>query len=249
MSPLVALTGLSVVREGRTILHELSLSFDQGEHTAILGPNGCGKSTLIKLLAREIHARAGRGTYRVLGRERWTQAELRTVLGVVSAEPREPLMGDPTGLDLAISGLLGTYGVLVQHGVTTEMVERGWEALAQVDAVRLAEQSLATMSAGEARRCWIARALAPGPRALVMDEPTAGLDFVARARFLETIRSLAATTTLVLVTHHLEEVVPEIGRVVLMREGRIVAHGSRESVLTREAVAAAFGSREEDVPL
>ena len=246
---LLELDRVSVVREGRTILHELSLSIDDGEHTAILGPNGCGKSTLIRLLTREIHAHAGRGTYRVLGRERWTQSGLRQVLGVVSAEPREPLLGDPTGIELAISGLLGTYGVLVQHRVSEEMVRRGRECLRLTDAERLAEQPVATMSAGEARRCWIARALAPGPQALVLDEPTTGLDFVARNRFLETIRTLAESTTLVLVTHHLDEVVPEIGRVILMRAGRIVADGPRETTFTRERIAQAFGGRPEDVPL
>ena len=249
MIPLLDLDRVSVAREGRTILHELSLGIEEGGHTAILGPNGCGKSTLIQLLTREIYAHGGKGSLRVLGRAQWTQAELRRVLGVVSAEPREPLLGDPTGLDLAISGLLGTYGVLVQHSVTDEMVEKARQALCRVEAVRLADQTLATMSAGEARRCWIARALAPDPRALVLDEPTTRLDFVSRARFLETIRQLAGSTTLVLVTHHLEEVVPEIGRVVLMEGGRIVANGSRKDVMTRERIAEAFGVRPEDVPL
>ncbi len=249
MSPLIELDGASVVREMRTILHPLSLAIGEGEHTAILGPNGCGKSTLIRLLSREIHAHAGRGAYRVLGCERWTQSDLRTVLGVVSAEPREPLLGEPTGLDLAVSGLLGTYGVLAQHRVTDEMNERGRAALTRVGALRLADQRLATMSAGEERRCWIARALAPKPRALVLDEPTTGLDFVARAHFLDTIRTVADMTTLILVTHHLDEIVPEIGKVVLMRAGRIVASGPRAEILTRERIASAFDTVPERVPL
>lgn len=249
MGPLLELEDVSVIRQGRTILQRLSLAIPEGGHTAILGPNGCGKSTLIKLVAREIHAHAGEGRYRVLGRQRWTQSELRTVLGIVSGEPREPLLGDPTGLDLAISGLFGTYGVLVQRTVSPEMVERSRAALARVDAGHLADQTLETMSTGETRRCWIARALVCEPKGLVLDEPTAGLDFVARAKFLEIIQSLASDTTIILVTHHLDELIPEIGRIVLMRDGRILADGPRSDVLTREQVGAAFGAPPEMVPL
>lgn len=249
MTSIIEIDRASVVRDGRTILHELSLTIEKGGHTAVLGPNGCGKSTLIKLLSREVHAHAGRGTYRVLGREQWTQSELRKVLGIVSADPREPLLGDPTGLDVAISGLLGTYGVLAQHRATPEMETQARRALDRVEAGQLAGQPIATMSAGEACRCWIARALVSKPRALVLDEPTTGLDFVARAKFLDTIRRLSEKTTILLVTHHLDEIVPEIERVVLMRGGRIVADGPRREVLSREKVANAFETNPENVPL
>lgn len=249
MPPLIELQDVSIVRGARTILHQLSLTVEPGAHLAILGPNGCGKSTLIKLLSRELHAHAGQGTYRVQGRSQWTQSELRQVLGIVSAEPREPLLGDPTGLTLAVSGLFGTYGVLAQRVVTPEMWSAGLAALQRVDAAHLANQTVDTMSAGETRRCWIARALVSGPKALVLDEPTTGLDFVSRARFLETVRHLTKTTTIILVTHHLDELIPEINRVVLMRDGQIVADGPREEILTREQVGAAFNAPPELVPL
>ncbi len=129
------------------------------------------------------------------------------------------------------------------------MLNQGRAALEQVDAAHLADQPLGTMSAGEPRRCWIARALISKPKGLVLDEPTAGLDFVARAKFLETLRHLAASTTIILVTHHLEELIPEIGRVVLMKGGRIIADGHRDQTVTAENIGAAFEVPADQVPL
>lgn len=240
-APLIRVEGVSVVRDGAEILHDVSIVIEQGEHIAILGPNGCGKSTLIKILTREIYPYAGLGRVEICGLNRWQISQLRTMLGVVSEEPREPLLGEPTGLEYAVSGLIGTYGILVQHHVTPEMMEQGRGALVLCEAERLADRTVNTMSTGERRRVAIARAVVSGPRALVLDEPTNGLDLKAAFEFHDLVRRLIdAGITVILVTHHLEELTPEITRVITMKNGRITADGSRADVLTVDHLAGLF---------
>jgi iron complex transport system ATP-binding protein len=150
--------------------------------------------------------------------------------------------GRVRGLDVALSGLLASHGVFAHHDVTDEMRTRAVHALARVEAGHLADRPLNELSAGERRRVLIARALITTPDALVLDEPTAGLDPVARHRFMESIRRLAqAGTTLIVVTHHIDEIIPEIQRVVLLREGKIAFDGPVEEGLTSERLGNLFG--------
>jgi iron complex transport system ATP-binding protein len=151
--------------------------------------------------------------------------------------------GVMTGLDAVVSGFFASQGLFAHHTITSEMRERAADALARLDAAHLAAARLDRMSTGEARRILIARALVHRPVALVLDEPTRGLDLVSRHRVLERVRRLAQDgTTLVLVTHHVDEIVPEIGRVVLLRRGRVVRAGAKAAVLSSEAVSEAFGA-------
>jgi iron complex transport system ATP-binding protein len=148
-----------------------------------------------------------------------------------------------SGLDVATSGLLGSHGVFSHHEVTDAMRMRARDALARVDASSLAGKPLNEMSAGERRRVLIARALVTRPEALVLDEPTTGLDFVARYRFMESIRRLARDgTTLILVTHHVEEIVPEIRRVILLLAGRVAFAGAPADALTAARLTDVFGA-------
>jgi iron complex transport system ATP-binding protein len=247
--PLLELQSASVVLGGARILDRLTLRIAEGEHTAILGPNGAGKSTFIKLLTLQqypLPAANGTPPIRVMGRELWDVFALRSQMGIVSPDLHDRFVhgnsnGTITGLDAVLSGFFASQGVFAHHHVTAAMRQAAGDALARVGASRLAAATLDTMSTGEARRVLIARALAHHPRALVLDEPTRGLDLVARHEFLERIRAIARQgTTILLVSHHVDEIIPEIGRVILLQRGRVAADGLKQHVLTAPELSRVF---------
>jgi iron complex transport system ATP-binding protein len=243
------LSGATVVKDGRRVLDGVHLSIGAGQHTAIIGPNGAGKSILVSLLTldqRPLAAADGPPAVRVFGREHWDLFELRSHLGIVSAGLHQFFVngnseGSITAEAAVLSAFLNSYGILRYGEVTGFMRERAAAALEDAGAAHLAVRTLDEMSSGEARRVLLARALATAPRALVLDEPTAGLDMIARHSFMETVRTLArGGTTIILVTHHIEEIVPEIGRVVLLRDGRVIADGSAVENLTAARLSDVF---------
>ena len=237
-----------MLREGRLALDKLDLRIEIGQHTAILGANGSGKSTLVQLIARELYAQARpeqTASVRLFGRERWNVAELRRQLGIVSPALQTAFAqdGPVEVLDAVISGFFAARGTWINHRVTDAMREKARAALDALGATHLIGRPLGQLSTGEARRVLIARALVFAPRALLLDEPCAGLDLASRRRFLNSLRPLArAGTTVLLVTHHVEEVLPEINHVVLLREGRVLAQGNKATVLNGASLSAAFGA-------
>jgi len=243
---LIELDRATVVRGDNAVLHALSLRILAGQHTAILGPNGSGKSSFIKLINRELYplAREGESPVKVMGRDRWNVSELRMQLGVVAGDLGRDLLEMP-GLDVedaVLTGFFASFMLPPDREATPEMRDRAQEALAQVHATALAPRQVAELSTGEMRRVLIARALVHRPQALLLDEPSAGLDLVAQRDFLQLLRTLARQgITLVLVTHHIEEIVPEIERVILLREGRVLADGTRAEVLTSDLLSQAYG--------
>jgi len=250
MDPVLELKNATLIRGRTRVFENLSLTVARGEHTAVLGPNGAGKSSLIRMLTLDDRPRAVDTSVpplKLFGRSSWDLSELRSHLGVVTGDLDAGFgmgtsRGRVRGIEVALSGLLGSHGVFSHHEVNNEMRERARLALDRVEASHLSARPLNEMSAGERRRVLIARALITTPEALVLDEPTAGLDPVARYRFMESIRRLAQEgTTLIVVTHHIDEIIPEIGRVVLLREGRVVFDGPTDQALTSERLGEVFG--------
>lgn len=242
------LAKVNVARGDRVVLHDINLNIRAGEHVAILGPNGCGKSTLIFTITCQIYPIVQPGMHvRIFGRDRWDLTQLRRHFGVVGASLMGELPGErtavTTGLDAVIAGFFSASTLWPNLHVTDEMCERAVEALGRIEASHLAGQLVGEMSAGEKRRIMIARALVHRPRQLLLDEPSNALDLAAQRELRDTLRRLAQEGTgLVLVTHHLGDILPEIERVILMKGGSIVGDGPRQELLTAPKLSELFNT-------
>ncbi|WP_297800513.1 ATP-binding cassette domain-containing protein [uncultured Brevundimonas sp.] len=241
--PFLEIAGATVVRGDRKLVDDLSLSVREGEHLAILGPNGSGKSTLVNLILQQVRPLYG-GKVALWGQAQWDLFELRRQLGFVSPALQGDLAGEEAleVMEAVVSGFFASRGLWHAQKVTDEMRARAHEALVRASADHLIGRRMNTLSTGEARRVLIARALVHRPRALLLDEACAGLDPAARRAFLQDLRGvIGPQTTLIVVTHHIDEILPEIGRVVMMKQGRLIADGPKSEQLTDENLSALFG--------
>jgi iron complex transport system ATP-binding protein len=241
--PLLDLRNIQVCRGTRVVLDGFNLQIQSGEHVAILGPNGCGKSTLIKTITRECYPVVRPdSTMKILGEETWNVFALRPLLGIVSNDLMGWCTGEALGRDVVLSGFFSSNDVYPNHLVTQEMSGKADAALAQLEIPHLADRAVQEMSSGEARRVLIARALVHQPKALLFDEPSNSLDLFAKRMLRETMSQLAQSGIgIVLVTHDLSDVIPEIERVLLMSQGRIVADGSKADILQSDSLSRVFG--------
>lgn len=234
---------VSIQRGERLVLDDLSLRIEAGEHLAILGPNGSGKSTLIKAITRECYPLIRPGaSLTIFGRDCWNVFELRSLLGIVSNDLVSTCTRDLTGLDVVLSGFFSSIGIQPYHAVDDAMLAKARQVLELLEVSHLAEREMTAMSSGEARRVLVARALVHDPAALLLDEPYNSLDLRASAELRDSLRKLAqAGTGIVLVTHHPADIIPEIGRVILLRGGRVFADGPKAAVLDSQRLGELFG--------
>src|SRR5882757_8169667 len=250
MPPFLHLAHVNVARGDNVVLHNINLTVTTGEHIAILGPNGCGKSTLIKTITCECYPIVQPETkVSIFGRERWDLTELKKRLGVVSPE----LPGKPTlrtsGRDAVLTGFFSSSTLWPNLTVTSAMRVRAEEVLELVGALAIANKPVGEMSAGEQRRIMIGRALVGSSSAadgatqmLLLDEPSNALDLAAQGDLRNLLRKLAQQGTgILLITHHIADILPEIDRILLMREGRIVADGPKADLLTAANLSNLFG--------
>lgn len=239
----IQLQGIGFRRENHWILREINWSVPNGSCAAILGPNGSGKSTLTRIIAGHLWPTVGQA--RVLGQafgEIDLHALRRDLRLVQSTSPVE-MDPDLTARDLVLSGFFGTLGLYDQ--TTPEMCDAAIDVLDRVGLHQVADHRYTTLSSGERMRCLIARALVVRPRLLLLDEPTAGLDLLAREQVLATIQALfengQSPPTVVFITHHLEELPPATTNVLLLSDGRAAAQGPPRDVLRQEVLSTVYG--------
>ena len=242
-TPLIEFENVTVMRGHTVALNDVSLKIGLGEHIAILGPNGCGKSTLIKAITRECYPLIQDGSsVRILGEERWEVWELRKLLGIVSSDLMATCTRAASGRDIVLSGFFSSIGIWPHQEITPQMLESADRAMEMLEVSHLAERFTEEMSSGEARRVLIARALVHDPRALLLDEPSIALDLSAQHELRLMLRKLAQSGIgIVMVTHHLSDLIPEMDRVVLMNRGTIIADGPTREVLVENRLSALFG--------
>ncbi len=248
---LIDFRNLTVARGDKRVLRGFSLQVRRGEHVAVLGPNGSGKSTLIKVITREIYPVAGgRGSrFQVMGRDDWDVDDLRGHFGIVALDQLQHLSNEitlrrVTARELVLSGFFNSLGLWPHHRVKPAQERHARAILRFLEITPLAHRPVSEMSSGEQRRAMIGRALVHRPEALILDEPTNSLDPGAVREFRQLLRKLVrAGKSLILVTHHISDLIPEIERVILFKSGRIVADGPKAKLLTSRALSQLFGAK------
>lgn len=240
---LLELENVTVVRCGKKILDSVSFSIEPGENVAIIGPNGSGKSSLIKTITKEYYPLAAVDglALRIMGKDVWHVFELRKLLGIVSGDLQQTYCRQINVQDVVLSGFFSSIGIYYNHDVTPEMKTRANEILKFLEIPHLANRLMCELSTGEARKVLIGRALVHDPKALVLDEPTNSLDLRALHSFRESTRKIASSgKTIILVTHNLQDIIPEINRVILIKDGKVFRDGAKRDILTDENLSKLF---------
>jgi len=246
-APILEVTHLRIERGPTVILHEVSWRVERGQQWIILGPNGCGKTSLLRALTA--YLTPTRGTIDLLGRRfgRTDWRELRTHIGLVTSAVHHLIPPAEPAIETVISGKYAQLDLWAPLSRADR--RRALRILRAIGASQLAGREWVLLSQGERQRILVGRALMARPRLLILDEPCAGLDPVAREQFLQFLDRLARRSrpgpgpTLVLVTHHLEEIMPAFSHVLVMKAGRVLAAGPRAEVLTAGTLGAAFSAR------
>lgn len=236
---LIEMEKVTVYRGSNRALRDCDMRIEVGKNTAIVGPNGAGKSTLLKLLARELYPAEGR--MEILGRQRWNVWELRKRLGIVSDDLQRNYSRSASGWAVVLSGFHSSNDIFRHQEFDTQMVETAGKWIRQLGIESLIERPFSAMSTGQQRRFLLARALVHDPQVLILDEPTAGLDLQAQFCFFNTVRQLMQSgKSVILVTHHVNEILPEIENVVLLKDGRVFEHGPKATSLQSAALSQLF---------
>ncbi len=239
--PAVRLDHVSFIRNHTYILHDISLRIEKGQHWAIIGPNGSGKTSLISIING--YHQPSEGKAEVLGRRfgKTDLRELRLHIGEAGSEIKNMVHPQDSVTDIVLSGKFASIGLYEMP--SEKDMERAGELLDFFGLSDMAGRSFSILSSGEQQKTIIARALMPEPEMLVLDEPCAGLDPGAREELLDAVQKMCEPQgglVLILVTHHIEEIVPGFTHALALRRGRVVAKGDKKDVLTGKVLSSTF---------
>lgn len=245
---IIEFKNLNVYYETKPVLENLTLTISQGQHWAILGSNGCGKSTLMKLIQSDIHPLFDpNSTKKIFGKSRYVLADLKKMIGIISNDLHYFFAQNAPTLsayDLVLSGFYSSFGIYEHQEFTQKQHQKVDATFDFLGIEHLKNKEVQTMSTGELRKCIIARALIHDPQALMLDEPTVGLDIKAQINFIKMLEELSQSKTIILVTHHIEEIFSSITHVALLKNGKVFKQGLKQEILTSQNLSQTF-----DVPL
>lgn len=245
-SEVIALEGVAVIREGRHLLRDVDWQVHRHERWVVLGPNGAGKTTMLQVAST--YMGPSRGTVRLLG-ERYGKVDVRTLrerIGYAGSGLAGMIRADFAALDIVVTGRHASFVATRFHEYSAEDWDRARYQLDRLAASHLAERRFGTLSSGEKQRVLIARSLMARPEVLFLDEAMTGLDLGARERLVTSLAELAADPTspaVALVTHHVEEIPPGFGHIVLISEGQVVDAGPIDDVLSAASLSNCFGQK------
>lgn len=238
----ISLEEVTFARNRRLILDRVSWSVDRSDHWVVFGANGSGKTTLLRLLAG--YHWPTRGSITVLG-EKFGHTDLRELrkrIGWVGSFLQEQIPSSQRPLDIIVSGKYASIGIFETPGEDDYRQAR--DLAGELKCGDILDLPYGVLSQGEKQRLLIARALVHEPRLLILDEPCAGLDLVAREKLLRTLADLGSSPnspTMIFVTHHVQEIIPVFTHVFLLKEGRCLAQGKKEDVLRSDLLSRTFG--------
>ncbi|RBQ29885.1 ABC transporter ATP-binding protein [Aliarcobacter vitoriensis] len=241
---IIEFENIDVGYDEKIILKDLNLKIKEKEHFAILGSNGSGKSTLMKLIQSQIHPRHTKEFKKeIFGKSRYSIFELREELGVITNDLHnhfEKEAGYLSGFEVVLSGHYSSIGIFTHQDFTNEQIKKAKDVMEFLEIEDLRYKKVSAMSTGQLRKCIVGRALIHNPKAFILDEPTVGLDIKAQMNFIKMLKKLSKNSTIILVTHHLEEIFEEIKKVALIYNNTIYKIGNKEDILTSENLSKIF---------
>ena len=235
---------INVGYDSKIVLKDITLKIKDKEHWAILGANGSGKSTLMKLIQSEIHPRKTNPYKKeILGKTNYSIFELKKELGIITNDLHNYIATQGSflsGYVVVLSGHYSSIGVFKHQDFSEAQHEKAREVMKYLEIEHLSDKCVQEMSTGELRKCIVARALIHDPKAFILDEPTVGLDIKAQINFIKMIQKLSQNCSIILVTHHLEEIFEEIQNVALIHNNTIYKSGAKKDILTSKNLSEIF---------